>query len=540
MKTLNGIGVSAGYAVGRAIIIKEADVDKVSCDFTSKEEEIQKFNAAAALFTEQTQALIDKLTKSAGKENADILGWHIAMLSDPFMISQIHDTIGSGKTALQAVELVCHGFYNMLSAVKSDLIKQRASDVLDIQNSLIELLSGARSTVIEDAPEGSILIAKDFTPSMTSRINRDNVYAAIAEVGSVTSHSAILARAIELPAVLSVQNAGSEIEDGDIIAIDGAEGKIFVNPDSSTIEKYENLRREYIEEKASLNEYRSRETITKSGVKKAVYGNICKPADAEDVVNNGGEGIGLFRTEFLFIERSSLPSEGEQYEAYSSAAKTMGEKEVIIRTLDIGGDKPLPYFNMPKEDNPFLGYRAIRFCLGNRDIFKTQLRAILRAAQFGKIKILLPLITDVEEVLETKEIITECEKELEAEGVAFKKNIPVGVMIETPAAVMVADELAEISDFFSIGTNDLTGYIMAADRGNGSVSNLYSVQRKAVLKAIEMTILSAKKAGISVGICGESVINGTLIPQLVEWGLDEFSVTPNAILSTRKAICMCE
>ncbi len=539
MKTLKGIGVSPGYAVGKAIIIKETSIDINSSAYTSAEEEMKKFQNAVAVFTKKTRELIESLTKSAGKENADILNGHIVMLNDPFMLSQIKESIESGKTAAQATDTVCNGFYDMFAAVDDEMMKQRASDILDIKNSIIGILCGENGVAIEDVPKGSVLIAKDFTPSMTSRINRENVYAIIAEVGSVTSHSAILARAIDIPAVLSVKDASELIKDGDLLAIDGSKGKILFEPDQETVQEYENARRSYFEEKASLAEYFSRETVTKSGVKKAVYGNIGKPEDAEKVIQNGGEGIGLFRTEFLFMDRPSLPTEEEQFEAYSTVAKSMGSKEVIIRTLDIGGDKAVPYLEIPKEDNPFLGYRAIRYCLDNPDIFKIQLRAILRAAYFGNIKIMLPLITDTEEVLSAKALIAECEEELEKAGIRFKKNVPVGVMIETPAAVLIADELAKIADFFSIGTNDLTGYVMAVDRGNGKVSGLYSVQKPAVLKAIEMTIRSAKKAGIPVGMCGESAADKQLIPKLAEWGLDEFSVAPNSILATRKAICEC-
>ena len=540
MKTLKGIGVSPGYAVGKAIIIKETSIDINSSAYTSAEEEMKKFQNAVAVFTKKTRELIESLTRSAGKENADILNGHIVMLNDPFMLSQIKESIESGKTAAQATDAVCNGFYDMFAAVDDEMMKQRASDILDIKNSIIGILCGENGVAIEDVPKGSVLIAKDFTPSMTSRINRENVYAIIAEVGSVTSHSAILARAIDIPAVLSVKDASELIKDGDLLAIDGSKGKILFEPDQETVQEYENARRSYFEEKASLAEYFSRETVTKSGIKKAVYGNIGKPEDAEKVIQNGGEGIGLFRTEFLFMDRPSLPTEEEQFEAYSTVAKTMGNKEVIIRTLDIGGDKAVPYLEIPKEDNPFLGYRAIRYCLDNPDIFKIQLRAILRAAYFGNIKIMLPLITDTEEVLSAKALIAECERELESEGALFKKDIPLGVMIETPAAVLIADELAKIADFFSIGTNDLTGYVMAVDRGNGKVSGLYSVQKPAVLKAIEMTIKSAKNAGIPVGMCGESAADSELIPKLVEWGLDEFSVTPNSILKTRKEICECE
>lgn len=540
MKTLKGIGVSPGYAVGKAIIIKEAKVDINSSAYTSAEEELKNFQNAVSVYTKKTKELIESLTKSAGKENADILNGHLVMLNDPFMLSQINDSIQGGKTAAQATDTVCNGFYDMFAAVDDEMMKQRASDILDIKNSIIGILCGVNDVAIEDVPKGSVLIAKDFTPSMTSRINRENVYAIIAEAGSVTSHSAILARAIDIPAVLSVKDASELIKDGDLLAIDGSKGKILFEPDEKTAEEFENLRKSYFEEKASLNEYYNRETVTKSGVKKAVYGNIGKPEEAEKVIQCGGEGIGLFRTEFLFMDRPSLPTEEEQFEAYSTVAKAMGNKEVIIRTLDIGGDKAVPYLEIPKEDNPFLGYRAIRYCLDNPEIFKIQLRALLRAAYFGNIKIMLPLITDTEEVLSAKALIYECEKELEKEGALFKKNIPLGVMIETPAAVLIADELAKIADFFSIGTNDLTGYVMAVDRGNGRVSGLYSVQKPAVLKAIEMTIRSAKNAGIPVGMCGESAADRELIPKLAEWGLDEFSVTPNSILRTRREICKCD
>lgn len=540
MKTLKGIGVSPGYAVGKAIVIKEARIDINSSAYSTAEEEMKKFQNAVSVYTKKTRELIDSLTKSVGKENADILNGHIVMLNDPFMLSQINDSIQGGKTAAQATDAVCNSLYDMFAAVDDEMMKQRASDILDIKTSIIGILCGENGVAIEDVPKGSVLIAKDFTPSMTSRINRENVYAIIAEVGSVTSHSAILARAIDIPAVLSVKDASELIKDGDLLAIDGSKGKILFDPDRETVQKYENARQSYFEEKASLAEYFSRETVTKSGVKKAVYGNIGKPEDAEAVIHNGGEGIGLFRTEFLFMDRPSLPTEEEQFEAYSTVAKAMGTKEVIIRTLDIGGDKAVPYLEIPKEDNPFLGYRAIRYCLDNPDIFKIQLRAILRAAYFGNIKIMLPLITDTEEVMSAKALIAECEEELQREGALFKENIPLGVMIETPAAVLIADELAKIADFFSIGTNDLTGYVMAVDRGNGKVSGLYSVQKPAVLKAIEMTVKSAKNAGIPVGMCGESAADSELIPKLVEWGLDEFSVTPNSILRTRKEICECE
>lgn len=540
MNKFKGIGVSAGYAVGTAVVVKEASYDLASATFTTSEEEKASLSRAVEIYTDDTNKLIEKMTKEAGKENADILLGHLVMLSDPFMLQQMQDQIEGGKPAVQAVDSVCQTFYDMFSSVEDEMMKQRASDIQDIRISLIEIISGVESTKIEDVPKGTILIAKDFTPSMTSRINRDNVVGIIAEVGSVTSHSAILARAIDMPAVLSLADATEILKDGDTLGIDGGKGYIYQNPDNDTVSELEKNRQAYLDEKSSLLEFFGKETVTKSGDKRLVYGNIGKPEDVQNVIQNSGEGVGLFRTEFLFMDRPALPSEEEQFEAYSTVAKAMGEKEVIIRTLDIGGDKDVPYLGIPKEDNPFLGFRAIRYCLTNTDLYKTQLRAIIRAANFGNIKIMIPMVTCVDEVEAVKKLISECELELAKEGVPFKENVEVGVMIETPAAVFIADDLAECAAFFSIGTNDLTGYVMAADRGNANVSNLYSVHKPAVLKAIKTTIETARRHGIPVGMCGEAAADRDLIPTLVEWGLDEFSVTPNSILATRKTISECE
>ena len=539
MNKIKGIGVSAGYAVGTAVVVKEASYDVASATFTTAEEEKQNLDRAVLVYTEDTNKLIEKLTKEAGTKNAEILQGHLVMLSDPFMLQQMQDQIDCGKPAVQAVDAVCQTFYDMFSSVDDEMMKQRASDIQDIRLSLIEIISGVESTKIEEVPSGTILIAKDFTPSMTSRINKENVVGIIAEVGSVTSHSAILARAIDMPAVLSLPDATEIIKDGDTLGIDGGKGYVYQEPDAETIKLLNNDRQAYLNEKSSLLDFFGKETVTKSGDKRLVYGNIGKPEDVQNVIQNSGEGVGLFRTEFLFMDRPALPSEEEQFEAYSTVAKAMGEKEVIIRTLDIGGDKDVSYLGIPKEDNPFLGFRAIRYCLANPELYKTQLSAIIRAARFGNIKIMIPMVTCVEEVAAVRSLIAECELDLAKRGVQFKENIEVGVMIETPAAVFIADELARCADFFSIGTNDLTGYVMAADRGNANVSNLYDVNKPAVLKAIKTTIETAKRHGISVGMCGEAASDRNLIPTLVEWGLDEFSVTPNAILATRKTISEC-
>lgn len=532
---MKGIGVSEGFGIGRAVIIQEADLDYSHVQYTSAEEEKARLNRAVEQFKAETQKIADELKASAGAKEAEIMDGHLEMISDPYMVQQMEDGIDGGATAEAAVDSTCTMFHDMFEGSGDELMMQRASDVNDIKEGILSILLGVKTVNISAVPEGSVLIAKDFTPSMTGQINPKTVAGIIAEIGGFTSHSAILARAMGVPAVLSVPGAVSEIPDGADIVLDGATGEVIVNPDASTLETYRAKRAEYLEEVERLKKYRTLPTVTADGVKKAIYCNIGKPDDARMADADGAEGIGLFRTEFLFMGRDSEPTEDEQYEAYSSVAKLMGEREVIIRTLDIGGDKDIPYLAMDKEDNPFMGFRAIRYCLKNTDLFKRQLRALLRAGADGNIKIMLPLVTTVDEVISAKEILAECEKELEAEGKPYK-DVPVGIMVETPSAAILSDELAKVSAFFSIGTNDLTGYTMCADRGNPKVAYLYDCMQPSVLRAIEMTIKNAKAAGIPVGMCGEAAADPRLIPQLLKWGLDEFSVSPSAVLKTRAVI----
>lgn len=536
---LKGIGASQGCGIGKAIIIKEASLDYSGVRFTSAEKEKERLQRAVDAFIKETNELAESVKETAGEKEAEILQGHIVMLSDPFMISQMQDNIDAGNVAEKAVDTVCQMFIDMFSTVEDELTNQRASDVKDIRDSLLKILLGVNTADISKAPPNSVLIANDFTPSMTGQINKDNVSAIITEVGGITSHSAILARAMGIPAVLSVENVTEKIGGGELVAVDGFKGRIIINPSEFEIESFRNKQKHYLEEKESLKAYFSRETVTKSGVKKAVYGNIGKPEDVQNVLQNGGEGVGLFRTEFLFMDRSKEPTEAEQLEAYSTVTKAMDGKEVIIRTLDIGGDKEISYLSIEKEENPFLGHRAIRYCLDNKELFKKQIKAIERAAVFGDVKIMLPLVTCLEEVREAKALIKECEKEMKNDGVEFK-SVELGVMIETPSAALISDLLAKEASFFSIGTNDLTGYVMAVDRGNAKVEKLYNVFQPSVLRAIEMTIKNAKEAGIRVGMCGESAADTRLISKLAEWGLDEFSVSPGSILKTRKAVCDCE
>lgn len=533
---LKGIGASKGYGIGKVIIIKDINLDYSSVVYSDAENEKARLNQAVEAFCEETNKLIADLKESAGEKESQILEGHLMMLNDPFMLSQMEDNIDKGLTAEASVDTVCKIFYDMFSGVSDEFTRQRAADVKDIKDSLLRILLNVESVDISSVPNGTVLVAKDFTPSMTSQINKNNVTALVTEIGGVTGHSAILARAMGIPAVISVNNVTNVVKNNQEIIVDGSKGKIILNPTAEEISRYKQLQQDYILEKESLNDYFGKQTVTKSGVVKKVYGNIGKPDDVQNVIQNGGEGIGLFRTEFLFMDRDSAPTEDEQFEAYSTVAKAMNGKEVIIRTLDIGGDKEIPYMNIQKEENPFLGHRAIRYCLDNQDLFKGQIRAILRAAQFGNIKFMLPLITSLDEVKKAKEIIKACKKELEDENLSYK-DAPLGIMIETPSAAIISDLLAKEVDFFSIGTNDLTGYTMAVDRGNSKVSNLYDVTQPAVLRSIETIIKNAKKEGIEVGMCGEAASYEQLIPSLIEWGLDEFSVSPSSILITRKRIC---
>ena len=539
-KCFKGTGVSEGYGIGKAVVIKEVNLDYSDAVYSGADNECARLDSAVNAYTEATKTLVEDLKSRAGEKNAEILEGHLVMLADPFMIGQMKEAISSGSVAEAAVDTVTTMFHQIFSAAPDELTRQRATDVNDIKNSLLKILLGKEETDISSVEKGSVLVACDFTPSMTSQINPENVEAIIGEVGGVTSHSAIIARAMGIPCVLGIKNAESAFENGESVVVDAVKGEIITNPSEEDLAKYEKLKEQEQQERLMLREYINKPTVTKNGIKKAVYANIAKAEDVHNAVVNGAEGIGLFRTEFLYMDRTEAPSENEQFEAYSTVAKAMGGKEVIIRTLDVGGDKNIDYLQIEKEENPFLGLRAIRYCLKNTELFKVQLKALLRAACYGNIKIMLPLVCSVDEVIKAKELLEECKAELKEQGVQYKDDMSVGIMVETPAAVFCADELAKVADFFSIGTNDLTGYTMAADRGNREISYLYDAKNPAVLKAIEITIKSAVNAHIPVGMCGEAAADPEMIPKLVEWGLDEFSVSSSRILKTRKIICEYE
>ena len=532
---LKGIGASQGFGIGKAVVIKDTELDYSSVKYSDAGSEKARLHKAADDFVEETKLQIEQVKQSAGEKEAEILEGHLMMLQDPFMLSQMEDNIDQGAVAESAVDTVCTMFIDMFSGVDDELTRQRASDVKDIKDNLLSLLLGIKPVDISAVEHGSVLVAKDFTPSMTSQINKENVCAIITEVGGVTSHSAILARAMGIPAVLSVLDATEKITDGEAVIADGFKGKVLLNPTPTQLDEYTKKQTAYLKEKESLNEYFGKQTVTKSGAVKKVYGNIGKAEDAQNVIQNGGEGIGLFRTEFLFMDRAHEPTEQEQFEAYSTVAKAMDGKEVIIRTLDIGGDKAIDYLSIEKEDNPFLGHRAIRYCLDNPQLFKTQLRALFRASAYGNLAIMYPMITSLWEVRRIKEIVEEVKAELTAEQLEFG-NPQQGIMIETPAAVMMSGELAKEVDFFSIGTNDLTQYTLAIDRQNPKLDKFYDAHHPAVLSMIRMTVENAHKTGIWAGICGELGADTSLTKEFLAMGVDELSVSPGSILPIRKII----
>ena len=531
-----GIAGSAGYGVGKVVIISDAKPEYENRTITDTDAEIKRYDDAVAAFTEKTHAMAEAMKESVGEHNAEILEGHILLLTDPGMDEITKGAIMSGTCAEAAFESTCDMFAGMFQMADDELTRQRATDIGDIKVRMLKILTGTPDMNISEVPAGTILVAEDLTPSMTAGIVKENVAGIITAVGGKTSHSAILARALEIPAVLSVDGIVDMVSDGMTAVVDGCDGICILDPSQEEIDEYQAKREKYLSDKALLEVYRGKDTVTADGVKVHLYGNIGNPEDAKQVAACDGEGVGLFRTEFLFMGASELPSEEEQFQAYKAAAETMEGREVIIRTLDVGGDKDIPYLGLEKEDNPFLGFRAVRYCLQNKDSYRVQLRALLRASAFGDIKIMVPLVTCVDEIRSVKALVKELMAELDAENIAYNKDIQVGAMIETPAASLIADLLAKEADFFSIGTNDLTQYTMAVDRGNAKVAYLYSSYNPAVLRSMKNIIEAANAAGIMVGMCGEAAADPLLIPLLISFGLGEFSVSVTSVLATRGTI----
>lgn len=533
---MKGLGASEGYGIGRVMLIVEHKLEYVAKEIADVDAELGRFHGAVEQFTANTLEQADAVRKSTGDKEAEILEGHIAIISDPFMKGEIENLIKAHQCAEAAVEQICQMFIDMFTATGDDLTMQRAADVKDIRDSLLSILLGVQEVKISDAPAGTVLVVKELTPSMTAGIKKDNIVGIITETGSQTSHSAILARAMEIPAVLSAPNALAQLSSGEQVIVDGFTGDVITAPTPELLDEYTAKRDTYLREKRELELYRGKPTVSASGEQYELCCNIGTPKDAAKAMEKDGEGVGLFRTEFLFMDRTALPTEDEQFEAYKAAAVVLKGKPLIIRTLDIGGDKEIPYLGLAKEENPFMGFRAIRYCLKHRDMFKSQIKAILRASAFGDVRIMFPLITAVEELREGRALVEEAKADLRNSGIAFNEDIPVGVMTETSASGVIADLLAKEADFFSIGTNDLTGYTMACDRGNSDVGYLYSPFQPSVLRLIRRIIESGVEAGIPVGMCGEAAANPMMVPLLISFGLTEFSVSAVSVLKVRKCI----
>ena len=532
---LHGTPASEGIGLGRVMIVEEAKLEYNNVTVTDTEAEVERFRNAVKIYCDNTAAQADALKASAGKKEAEILEGHIQMMKDPYMCGEIEKLIDNGQCAEAALEYMCDMFISMFSATDDELTQQRAADVKDLKTSMLSILLGVKEVKLSAAPKGTVVVAKELTPSMTAGINKENIVGIITETGGKTSHSAILARALEIPAVLSVNGAVSKLSAGTYVIVDGSEGVVIDEPEDAVIQEYNTKRINFLKERKELENFRGKATKALSGEEYELFCNIGKPEDAIKAVDADGEGVGLFRTEFLFMDRTALPTEDEQFDAYKKAALTLKGKPVIIRTLDIGGDKEIPYLGLKKEENPFLGFRAIRYCLKHKDLFKTQLRAIYRASVYGTAAIMFPMIISVKEILRIKEIVEEVKAELTAAGIEIAP-VELGIMVETPAAVMISEELAKEVSFFSIGTNDLTQYTLAIDRQNQSLDTIYDSHHPAVLRMIQMTIENGHKGGAWVGICGELGADTTLTKTFVDMGIDELSVSPTYVLGLRKAI----
>ena len=531
-----GVNASDGYGIGVAQVAVAPDLSFTPTKPEDPEAEKARYAAAVEKFSEQTNAQIERMKQTVGEDAAAIMGAHIEFAEDEGIKDMVNGSIESGMCAEQAVSEAYDMYYNMFANMEDELFRERAADVADVKTGLLADLLGQELVDLSTLPENSIVVVRELTPSMTADIDKDNVAAIITETGGRTSHSAIIARALEIPAVLSVADATTNIKTGDMVVVDGTNGKVIAQPSDHDLEHYRAKAKQYAEEKVALEAYRGKETVTADGDKKLLVANIGNPDDANVAAEHDCEGVGLFRSEFLFMDSKELPTEDEQFAAYQKVALRMKDQPVIIRTLDVGGDKEIPYLHLVKEENPFMGYRAVRYCLNNPDQYKVQLTALLRASAFGDIKIMVPLVTNLDEIRQVKALVKECMADLDARGVSYNKNIEVGTMIETPAASLIADDLAAECDFFSIGTNDLIGYTMCADRGNDKVAYLYEVYQPAVLRSLKRIIEEGNKAGIMVGMCGEAAADPLLIPILLSFGLGEFSVSAPSILRTRRII----
>lgn len=536
MQTGNGKGVFAGIAIGKVFVFKKQEMVIVRGTANTVEEEVARYKAAKELSAKQLKALFDKTAAEVGQEEAMIIDVQLLMLDDLDYEEEVMRKITEeNENAAYAVTATGEEFADFFASMDDPYMKARAVDVGDVSKRIAMNIQGINPDGIK-MEEPMIIVAEDLTPSETLQLDKNMILAFVTQKGSSNSHTAILARTMNIPSLV-----GADIEitpelNGKLMIVDGNSGKYYIDPDDITLDEKERRRKAQLQQKELLDQLKGKENVTIDGRKINIYANIGSPKDVELVINNDAGGIGLFRSEFLYLGRDSAPTEEEQFASYKYVAEKMNGKKVIIRTLDIGADKKADYFVFEQEENPALGYRAIRICLDQVDLFKTQLRAIYRASAFGQISIMFPMIISVSEVRRIKEICEEVKEELIKEGHEIAPHVELGIMIETPAAVMVSEELAKEVEFFSVGTNDLTQYTLAIDRQNAKLDKIYDAHHPAILRMLKMIVDNAHKAGAWAGICGELGSDTTLTETFLKMGFDELSVSPTFVLSVRKAV----
>ena len=531
----DGIVCSKGIGIGNVVFVEKNDINFDAVRPENAQDEVARYKDALSEFIDRTSKFADELESSLGKEDAEILRSHIALAKDPELDSLIVKMIMSGKCAEAAVSGVCNVFSKMFAGIEDEVIRQKSLDIIDVKRQLINVLLGSEEG--DGFEKGSVIASKDIEPSLVAVLSPDNISAIITENGNENSHSAILARALRIPFVSGIRNIEERLISGTQVIVDGFSGEVYINPNSELIHSYEAKKQKAKDKELEYEGFRGKKTLTPEGKRINLMCNASGLADLRNAIENDCEGIGLFRTELIFMRSEHAPTEEEQFNLYQKAAQLLDEKPLTIRTIDIGGDKNIPYLKMKEESNPFLGIRAIRYCLKkNPELFKTQIRAILRASAYGNIRIMLPMISDVSEAVESKALIGDVKESLLKDGIPFDKEIKIGCMIETPSAAVISDILAKHFDFFSIGTNDLTGYVMCSDRGNSETAYLYSVCQPAVLRLVEKTIKSARDAGIPIGICGEAAGDDRLLPLFLDYGITGLSISPGEVLEKRMMI----
>jgi len=531
---LKGKGISEGIGIGRALVLKKKEIKIENNKIDDVDKELEKLQVSLNSVIKEIEKSINEISSD---EQVKILQAYLMILQDETLLQKAKELIKNEKmNSVYAVEQGIGEIITNFRNIPDEYISERANDIQDIKDRIIFKLLKIEESDFSHIQPNTIIVTEELTTSDTAKINMENISGIISEIGGTNSHVSIIARNNQIPMVIRVEDVISKIENGDIIVIDGETGEVNINPTIEEMAKYQQMEKEDREEKQKLEQYKNKVAKTKDGYQVDISSNIGKTSDLEDVLKVGADGIGLFRTEFLFMDLPQMPTEEEQFQSYKKIAENMKDKLSIIRTLDAGGDKHIPYLNLEKEDNPFLGYRAIRLCLGNPEMFKIQLRAILRASIYGNLAIMFPMISVIDELRNAKQILEECKKELDSQNIKYNKQIKVGMMIEIPAAAIMAETFAKECDFFSIGTNDLIQYTIAAERGNPQIANLYTKNHPAVIRLIKQTIDAAHKNGIFCGMCGEAASNYQYIPLLIGLGLNEFSMNSSSVLQAKKTI----